>query len=82
MAESPISVLCLILTEGDDDGDGIPDHLDNDDDNDGIPDDQDNDDDGDGIPDADEGRDKECCSYDEHQTVRELYNVIFIGVML
>ena len=40
---------------GDDDGDGIPDHLDNDDDNDGIPDDQDNDDDGDGIPDADEG---------------------------
>ena len=41
---------------GDDDGDGIPDHLDNDDDNDGIPDDQDNDDDGDGIPDADEGK--------------------------
>ena len=32
---------------GDDDGDGIPDHLDNDDDNDGIPDDQDTDDDGD-----------------------------------
>ena len=41
---------------GDDDGDGIPDHLDNDDDNDGIPDDQDNDDDGDGIPDGDEGK--------------------------
>ena len=41
--------------EGDDDGDGIPDHLDTDDDNDGIPDDQDTDDDGDGIPDADEG---------------------------
>ena len=40
---------------GDDDGDGIPDHLDDDDDNDGIPDDQDNDDDGDGIPDIDEG---------------------------
>ena len=40
---------------GDDDGDGIPDHLDNDDDNDGIPDDQDVDDDGDGIPDSDEG---------------------------
>ena len=40
---------------GDDDGDGVPDHLDNDDDNDGIPDDQDNDDDGDGIADADEG---------------------------
>ena len=40
---------------GDDDGDGIPDHLDDDDDNDGIPDAQDNDDDGDGIPDADEG---------------------------
>ena len=32
---------------GDDDGDGIPDHLDHDDDNDGIPDDQDTDDDGD-----------------------------------
>ena len=40
---------------GDDDGDGIPDHLDDDDDNDGIADDQDNDDDGDGIPDVDEG---------------------------
>ena len=40
---------------GDDDGDGIPDHLDNDDDNDGVPDDQDVDDDGDGIPDSDEG---------------------------
>ena len=45
-----------LITIGDDDGDGIPDHLDNDDDNDGIPDDQDNDDDGDGISDADEGR--------------------------
>ena len=44
-----------LIKIGDDDGDGIPDHLDNDDDNDGIPDDQDNDDDGDGIPDADEG---------------------------
>ena len=43
------------IDTGDDDGDGIPDHLDNDDDNDGIPDDQDNDDDGDGIPDVDEG---------------------------
>ena len=43
------------LSPGDDDGDGIPDHLDNDDDNDGIPDDQDVDDDGDGIPDSDEG---------------------------
>ena len=43
------------LTAGDDDGDGIPDHLDNDDDGDGIPDNQDNDDDGDGIPDTDEG---------------------------
>ena len=40
---------------GDDDGDGVPDHLDNDDDNDGIPDHLDTDDDGDGIPDADEG---------------------------
>ena len=40
---------------GDDDGDGIPDHLDDDDDNDGIPDHLDTDDDGDGIPDADEG---------------------------
>ena len=40
---------------GDDDGDGVPDHLDDDDDNDGIPDAQDNDDDGDGIPDEDEG---------------------------
>ena len=36
---------------GDDDGDGIPDHLDDDDDNDGIPDAEDTDDDGDGIPD-------------------------------
>ena len=45
----------LQIFAGDDDGDGIPDHLDNDDDNDGIPDDQDNDDDGDGIPDVDEG---------------------------
>ena len=43
------------IYSGDDDGDGIPNHLDNDDDNDGIPDDQDNDDDGDGIADADEG---------------------------
>ena len=40
---------------GDDDGDGIPDHLDDDDDNDGVPDAKDNDDDGDGIPDEDEG---------------------------
>ena len=35
----------------DDDGDGIPDLLDNDDDNDGVPDHLDNDDDNDGIPD-------------------------------
>ena len=40
---------------GDDDGDGIPDHLDNDDSNDGMPDDQDTDDDGVGIPVVDEG---------------------------
>ena len=40
---------------GDDDGDGIPDHLDADDDNDGIPDFKDDDDDGDGILDRDEG---------------------------
>ena len=40
---------------GDDDGDGIPDHLDNDDDKEGIPDDQVNDDDGDGIADANKG---------------------------
>ena len=45
-----------MINTGDDDGDGIPDHMDNDDDGDGIPDDQDNDDDGDGIPDADEGK--------------------------
>ena len=44
------------LAIGDDDGDGIPDHLDNDDDNDGIPDHLDDDDDGDGIPDTDEGK--------------------------
>ena len=43
------------IISGDDDGDGIPDHLDDDDDNDGIPDHQDLDDDGDGIPDSDEG---------------------------
>ncbi len=36
--------------DDDDDGDGIPDHLDRDDDGDGIPDDQE-DSDGDGIPD-------------------------------
>ena len=41
---------------GDDDGDGIPDHLDPDDDNDGIPDFKDDDDDNDGIRDEDEGR--------------------------
>ena len=52
-------VITNLITKGDDDGDGIPDHLDNDDDNDGIPDDQDTDDDGDGIPDTDEG--KICC---------------------
>ena len=40
---------------GDDDGDGIPDHLDPDDDNDGIPDFKDDDDDNDGIRDEDEG---------------------------
>ena len=40
---------------GDDDGDGIPDHLDPDDDNDGIPDFKDDDDDNDGILDEDEG---------------------------
>ena len=50
--------LCFIhlrSPSGDDDGDGIPDHLDDDDDNDGIPDHLDVDDDGDGIPDAEEG---------------------------
>ena len=45
----------LYFFAGDDDGDGVPDHLDNDDDNDGIPDHLDNDDDGDGIPDNEEG---------------------------
>ena len=35
----------------DNDGDGVPDHLDLDDDNDGIPDSLDSDDDGDGITD-------------------------------
>ena len=40
---------------GDDDGDGIPDHLDPDDDNDGVPDFKDDDDDNDGILDEDEG---------------------------
>ena len=44
------------MISGDDDGDGIPDHLDNDADNDGISDNEDVDDDGDGIADADEGR--------------------------
>ena len=52
--------LCKIIQisddSGDDDGDGVPDHLDDDDDNDGIPDHLDVDDDGDGIPDADEGQ--------------------------
>ena len=42
--------------KGDDDRDGIPDHLDPDDDNDGIPDFKDDDDDNDGIRDEDEGR--------------------------
>lgn len=41
--------------DGDSDGDGIPDDLDDDDDNDGIPDTLDDDDDGDGIPDNEEG---------------------------
>ena len=43
------------IMTGDDDGDGIPDHLDNDNDNECIPDDQDTDDYGDGILDAEEG---------------------------
>ena len=47
--------ITLLFFAGDDDGDGVPDHLDNDDDNDGIPDHLDNDDDGDGIPDENEG---------------------------
>ena len=47
---------CFLTSLTDDeDGDGIPDHLDNDDDGDGIPDHLDNDDDGDGIPDDQEG---------------------------
>ena len=50
-----LSLRDIILLAGDDDGDGIPDHLDPDDDNDGIPDIQDDDDDGDGILDKDEG---------------------------
>ena len=49
------SVNKINVFTGDDDGDGIPDHLDDDDDNDGVPDVEDNDDDGDGIPDEDEG---------------------------
>ncbi len=43
--------------EKDTDGDGIPDHLDDDDDGDGIPDHLDKDDDGDGIPDDKEDSD-------------------------
>ena len=49
-------MLHFLYFTGDDDGDGVPDHLDNDDDNDGIPDHLDNDDDGDGIPDDEEGK--------------------------
>ena len=34
----PLMIFTNWLSKGDDDGDGIPDHLDNDDDGDGIPD--------------------------------------------
>ena len=61
------------LFAGDDDGDGIPDHLDDDDDNDGVPDAKDNDDDGDGIPDEDEGSSDEkvlCIGFFWHLCVQ------------
>ena len=46
-------VFCAVIL-ADDDGDGIPNYLDDDDDNDGIPDDEDGDDDNDGVPDSQE----------------------------
>ena len=46
-----INVLFHFIVDDDDDGDGIPDHMEKDTDGDGIPDHLDDDDDGDGIPD-------------------------------
>ena len=51
MIYAKLLLLSNLIKIGDDDGDGVPDHLDND----GIPDDEDTGDDGDGIPDVDEG---------------------------
>ena len=64
----------------DDDGDGIPDHLDNDDDNDGIPDDQDNDDDGDGIPDSDEGERNSCTTFTKEMFPPKLFPCFFTKI--
>jgi solute carrier family 8 (sodium/calcium exchanger) len=55
--EVPQNHLSRRAIGADDDGDGIPDALDNDDDNDGVPDHLDNDDDNDGIPDDQEDED-------------------------
>ena len=55
--EVPQNHLSRRAIGADDDGDGIPDAIDDDDDNDGIPDHLDNDDDNDGIPDNEEDED-------------------------